>query len=109
VPARLAAMLIPHDTEMTACSSSTRRTPTNGWIHLTIRVARRKRSEFIAKRLTRLIDVYRVAILDPEEHRRRSVHAHSRPDQADVVPIGEMQQWFPAGSIELDSYGLVFT
>lgn len=108
VPARVAAVLIPQDTEMTSLQFFHPPDSDQWWIHLTVRVPTRQRLEFVAKRLTALIDVYRVAIVDTEETRRCPVDAHSRPDQAEVVAIDETHRWFQVGGIEMASAELVF-
>jgi acetolactate synthase I/III small subunit len=107
VPARVAGLLIPQDTEITSLEF---RHPPNSdewWIYLTVRVPTRQRLEFVAKRLALLIDVYRVVIVDRREDRRRPTRAQSQPDQAEVVDIDDIHRWFQLRSIEMAPQGPV--
>jgi hypothetical protein len=78
VPARLTAVPIPEDTELTNIQLS-RAPDINGWrAQLTVRVATPERLGLIVNRLDRLIDVHRVVVLGQASARRSAVETRQR-------------------------------
>lgn len=107
VLAQVAGLLLPPSIEIVGMQCS--HPPDSGlWgIQLTVRVSSRDGLELLTKRLNRLIDVRRVVILEPDEHRTQSMYITLQTEAAGLVHISELVRLFPVEIVERSAESMV--
>jgi acetolactate synthase-1/3 small subunit len=107
VPARVTTLLLPPDIEMIGMQFSHPPDSEVWWVQLAVRVPSRERLELLIGRLNRLVDVFNVVVLDPDDDCRQSVYVRTVTAPTDLIRIVELTARFHAEIVETHTDAMV--
>ena len=107
VPARVTTLLLPPDIEMIGMQFSHPPDSEVWRVQLAVRVPSRERLVLLIGRLNRLVDVFNVVMLDPDEHCGQSVYVRVVTAPTDLIRIVELTARFHAEIVETHTDAMV--
>ncbi|WP_041311619.1 hypothetical protein [Mycobacterium sp. JS623] len=107
VPARVTTLLLPPDIEMISMQFSHPPNSELWWVHLAVHAPSRERLELLIGRLNRLVDVFNVTMLDPDERCTQSVYVRTVTAPTDLIRIVELTARFHAEIVETHTDAMV--